>query len=253
MNCISSLARAGAATLALCAICHAGPVRLSEAEVQVLRHLLADDLVVSASGGKSMTQAGPVVVSADKLQRDYERNEVAADRLYMDKPLLVSGVVRSIDRSIGKNYFVLFKGGTNPFMTPRASMAGGQEDFLAALEKGQRVTLQCQGAGLLVGSASLMRCVPAAAWAESTSERMASAIVSGAPTKLSAAESFTIVSMAIAIAGRLPRSSDCFAKGEKARLVCVKELERFLKTKPSKAIEAAANEAVTRGAQRPSS
>lgn len=108
-----------------------------------------------------------VRVSADLLQNIYSANEVNADLKYKDKDLLVTGVVTSIDRSVGSNYFLKLKGGDNMFMSPHAKMADGFVDYLAGLKKGQSVTLFGKCDGMLMGSVSLSQCVPSETWAES--------------------------------------------------------------------------------------
>ena len=53
-------------------------------------------------------------VTSDRLQSDYERNEVAGDQKYKDKTLLISGVISSINRSIGETIIFVY-GGSNMY------------------------------------------------------------------------------------------------------------------------------------------
>jgi hypothetical protein len=99
-------------------------------------------------------------VTADQLQSDYESNEVAGDQKYKGKVLLISGVVTSINRSIGKNEYISLEGGSNMFIHPQARMYEGHENYLADLQKGQTITLACKGDGMLMGSAVVSQCVP---------------------------------------------------------------------------------------------
>jgi hypothetical protein len=105
-----------------------------------------------------------VAVTADSLQRDYERNEVAADLRYRNKVLLITGEVSSISRSIGDNYFVSLSGGSNQFLSLRAMMADGVTDYLAGLEKGHHITLACEGGGMVMRSAVAIHCRPSETW-----------------------------------------------------------------------------------------
>lgn len=140
---------------------------LTDHEKHILKITLIDELKVKAEGGKvifpdlvNKILGDFVTTTSDELQREYERNEVAGDRAFRKKTIFINGVVKSIDRSVGENYFISLKGGTNPFMSPKASMADGYTDFLADLEKENEVTLVCVGNGMLIGSAMLSNCEP---------------------------------------------------------------------------------------------
>lgn len=146
-------------------------VALSEKEQFVLRKLFVDDFRGYTEGSDTIFGRGAdaseyVIVNADGLQDQYERNEVAGDKKFRGKRLILSGKVASIDRSIGESYFVSLKVGTNQSVRPRAMMADGHTDYLAELEKGQTIRLVCKGDGLLMGSAIASGCVPAASWVE---------------------------------------------------------------------------------------
>jgi hypothetical protein len=204
-----------------------GTLTLTGKESAVVRHMIADDLSIWSRGGESMFKPAGVAVTADHLQRDYEKNEVAGDIAYRRKLILVSGTVRSIDRSIGANYFVMLKGGSNSIMTPRAGMERGFETYLANLDKGQKVTLACQGGGMLMGSAVLAKCRPEASWIEDETTRTMNAL----PARL--AEKESEVPMAILyivlMASLLPDTSACFSVDPSLHSQCAKDAVRLQK------------------------
>lgn len=199
-----------------------------------MRHVLADELEVSAEGGETTFKYDFLLVSAEKLQKAYERNEVAGDLAYQGKQLAVNGVVRSIDRSIGKNYFVSFRGGSNPYITARAMMADGFETYLAALEKGQKITLSCTGNGMLLGSATLSKCKPLTVWVEAEAARMVAAL----PERSAKGEAQAVEMRKIAtqVASILPPSSVCFVDGSINRKPCIGDITALAKNKKSKAL-----------------
>lgn len=206
------------------------PFAFSESERKVLEILIADDLKVFLAGGDALARRYPnlvdgrVVVTADKLQRTYDANEVAGDQAYRRQKLLVTGVVDSIKRSIGDNHYITFRGGTNMFSMPNASMARGHTGYLASLGKGQKITLACTGDGMLMGSAMLEDCVPFEAWTSHTIAK----IVERVPNAVAAKdESFMgLVTMTLAADAVAPADSPCWKKGGSA---CLKELSKVKK------------------------
>lgn len=192
------------------------PVVLSEKEALILRRMLADDFSTHAQGGESVfgEQAGAseyVAVSADDLQKQYERNEVAGDKKFRGKRLILDGKVASIDHSIGENYFVSLRGGTNQFMRPKAMMADGHTDYLAELEKGQTIRLVCEGDGLLMASAMVSDCIPAALWVE----QMTTSKMNELPQLIRSKDKpfIHILAIALGLTEVLPETSACWSKG----------------------------------------
>lgn len=88
----------------------------------------------------------PIVVSAREIASDYDDNKAAADQKYKGKILEVSGIVASIDSSVGDQAIVQLAGKKEiPFIT-----ALGNNDFnqyATTLKKGQNVVLICEGGG----------------------------------------------------------------------------------------------------------
>lgn len=139
--------------------------QFSPQEKAVLRVLVFDDLHTLSAGGDATSIAKSiipdyVVVNSNQLQTEYEKNEVAGDLKFRKKIIFLTGKVTSIDRSIGENYFLKLKGGSNMFIQPQASMADGYTKFLAGLSKGNTVLLACIGNGMTMGSAIASSCEP---------------------------------------------------------------------------------------------
>ena len=101
-----------------------------------------------------------MVVSAVQLFRDYDENEVAADQKYKGKRLAVSGTVQSIDKNAFDNITIKLRT-VNEFMPVHASSTNKHEQMAAALKKGAKVNWLCDGAGFIIGSPVLRKCVPA--------------------------------------------------------------------------------------------
>ncbi len=98
-----------------------------------------------------------VVVENRKLWDDYEANEVAADNFYKGKVVQVSGTVASIDKDF-MDQIVVHLAGPNEFENTMATMEKSEAGRAAALSKGNKVTVLCEGSGRVVGSPSLSDC-----------------------------------------------------------------------------------------------
>lgn len=94
-------------------------------------------------------------VAANKLFADYEANEVAADNQYKGQLLEVSGTVAGISKDFTDKVYVEVATG-NPFSSIHAR--GIADDVAAGLSKGAKITLVCQGSGLVMGSPILEDC-----------------------------------------------------------------------------------------------
>lgn len=110
------------------------------------------------SKGTGLPSTAPVVVSAQQLHADYHKNEVAADDKYKGKLVRVSGTVQSIDKDAFGSMIVRLATG-NQFEAVMATMQDGAKTKVASMAKGQAVTLNCEGAGAVIGSPSLRDCL----------------------------------------------------------------------------------------------
>lgn len=96
-----------------------------------------------------------IAVTAKELFSAYNANEVAADRQYKGKPLKVSATVAGINKDFTDAIYVELQTGSE--FSP-AHARGIEADAAADLQKGQKVTLECKGAGLVMNSPILDDC-----------------------------------------------------------------------------------------------
>lgn len=109
-----------------------------------------------AEPSAAAAQAAPALqVSAGELFRDYEANEVAADQKYKAKRLEVAGTVAGISKNAFDDIYVEIAT-SNEFSSIHAQ--GIPEQIAASLQKGQPITVNCVGAGLMIGSPMLDEC-----------------------------------------------------------------------------------------------
>ena len=201
---------------------------LNDKEQAIFKALMLEDYFIwtnklghSALGAiwapmeKDIAALNKIVATADQIQNDYDGNEMAGDRKYQGKTLFFSGVVESINRGAGKNYYISLVGGNNKSIHPQAHMAEGYEEYLASLEKGEMVDLVCQGSGILKGVAIVDQCFPRYDWIYNwmqKQENNLSKLMHDIPEiSETLKKSFAIQIVAVALT--LPELSSCYVAG----------------------------------------
>ena len=96
-------------------------------------------------------------VSATDLWMSYSRDAAAADRLYREHSVLVTGNVHSVDRNY-EGQVVVRLGTGDAFETVNATLATRNDPVVGTLTKGHPVSLLCVGRGALVGAPVLGGC-----------------------------------------------------------------------------------------------
>lgn len=97
-----------------------------------------------------------IAVTATKLVDDYEANEVSADNLYKGKRLAVTGKVGGINKDFTDSVYVELET-TKPFQM-NVHAGDVAPDVAAGLTKGATITVECEGAGMVLGTPMLNEC-----------------------------------------------------------------------------------------------
>ncbi len=103
------------------------------------------------------SHVAPIALAATQLYAAYHANEVAADDRFKHRPLMVNGVVSSINKSFDGSVWIGLQDG-DPIGVVQATVLASQEQQAASLSKGNEVTLLCVGDGMILGSPMLGRC-----------------------------------------------------------------------------------------------
>ncbi len=103
-------------------------------------------------------EAPALSVSARDLWAAYDANEVAADNSYKGRRLAVTGMVASIDKDVFGDIVVKLSTG-KMFNDVHATMQKSEAGAAAGLSKSARVTVVCEGNGMIIGSPILADCV----------------------------------------------------------------------------------------------
>ena len=101
---------------------------------------------------------GVITVGAIRLWRDYDANAVAADNIYKDRTLRVTGRVLAIERPFTELVMLTLAGG-NPVFHTMAALDTSETQKAAVLAKGDMVTLQCIGEGAMMRMPQLKDCL----------------------------------------------------------------------------------------------
>lgn len=143
----------------------------NELEKNMFQSMINDEISTINTDGEAMFVDNGVIVlpkkvTADKLQKDYEKNEVKADMEYGGKVILVTGKVDSIQKDIGGRLLVKITGGSNMFIMPTAQIQKKYINWVASLNKKDNIKIVCKNDGFIVGMVSLSECVPFKNWLE---------------------------------------------------------------------------------------
>lgn len=97
-------------------------------------------------------------ITPAELYKAYNANEVAADQKYKGKKIRITGTIDEISKSVGNSIFVSLKVPGEYFATVSCMMQKSAEDQAATLRKGQKITIQGTGSGMLLGFPGLKDC-----------------------------------------------------------------------------------------------
>jgi len=96
-------------------------------------------------------------VTAAELWAAYARDSVAADGQFRDRSVVVSGIVRSIERDFEGSMVARLSTG-DAFETVNAKLATRNDPTMVGVIKGRSVSLLCVGRGALMGAPQLGGC-----------------------------------------------------------------------------------------------
>lgn len=100
---------------------------------------------------KVQSQAPSYTLSAERLYREYDNNEISADEKYDGKVVLISGTVTSISKGIMGDASILFDG-------VHCLFTEGEQSSLARLSKGQQVTVKGKVYGVGLSNVLVRNC-----------------------------------------------------------------------------------------------
>jgi len=121
--------------------------------------IIENNVVSDTITDKALEQQIAVQVNVIQLYNDYKRNEISADNKYRNKKLIITGMIGSINRGIGDDYYITLIA-NNEYQDIRANFKVGYKDYLSKLQKFQNIKLSCVGDGMLIGSPILRDCTP---------------------------------------------------------------------------------------------
>lgn len=102
-------------------------------------------------GSLSILANEPIKVTAVNLYKEYDSNEVKADKKYKGQEIEVTGKVADISKDfLGEIYISISTGAI--FSNVMVYFEKSEEDKIAELDKGQNITIVGNGDGMMMGS-----------------------------------------------------------------------------------------------------
>ncbi|OTA20145.1 hypothetical protein Xbed_01619 [Xenorhabdus beddingii] len=134
-------------------------ISLTEKEAEFINLSIEDYADVAFDGGDALIKPDAIFVTARELQKNYAANEARGDKTYKDKDMIITGIVSSIDSSLGDIPIVTLK--TNDmFSSVHVRFKKQYRDIAIDLNKNQKVTFFCKGDGVIIGSPTVSQCAP---------------------------------------------------------------------------------------------
>jgi MFS superfamily sulfate permease-like transporter len=196
--------------------------KVEQPVLKLAENLLLEDQQASLEGGNGLTPKETAMknfgigleVEAPHLAADYAANEVRADEEYKVGRILVSGTVREISKDfVGDPYVTL--GGSELFHDVQAHFADGDEEALASLTKGQKVTFVCEVSEQVVTEVMLKNCATVETYtryARQGSDNYVDDVLSG--KQVINKDTGDAIAGIFVAAHLLPEQSRCFAQAD---------------------------------------
>ncbi|HCR3456743.1 hypothetical protein ACFYLL_14010 [Proteus mirabilis] len=147
-------------------------IAMTDKEYKMAELIINNDVMNSLNGNDSQITTDYIRVTAREMQQTYASNEARGDKTYKGKNIIITGIIKSIDSSIGDIPVVSLNTG-EMFSTVRLHLAKPYRDMAADLDKNQKITLACVGDSVIIGSPGLKDCKPVPAVASKiTNEQM---------------------------------------------------------------------------------
>lgn len=125
----------------------------------MMAYFADDDVQGLLTGGESLIaqRAGIVeTVTTREVSAAYKKNEIAADRRFAGKKVLISGQVQAIKSGIGGGGYLVMATSGGP--SPQLHLPPSANEDMAALVQGQQVYVVCDGAGSTLGMPVFKSC-----------------------------------------------------------------------------------------------
>ncbi|MFW1754592.1 OB-fold protein [Acinetobacter wanghuae] len=132
----------------------------TEKDKEFLNFVIKDEFETLADNGEvNLTEFYPIY-TAEKITSDYGQNEIRANNLYKSKQFFITGKIGGIDAGIDDKPVVNLKTNANyGFNSPLLKFNKIDQEKVAELNKGQKVTLLCTGKSEIAGTPILENCM----------------------------------------------------------------------------------------------
>lgn len=115
-----------------------------------------EDSIISKNGLFEL----PTKVSSAQYADEYKENQTLADEKYKDKSLIITGTVHHVIKTESQNNIIVFNGGKDVFLTPRAQMTDLHNTYVERIKENEGIALICEGDGATEYMVKLKECAP---------------------------------------------------------------------------------------------
>jgi hypothetical protein len=140
---------------------------LNQPAVELASYLIVDDIQAVLLKDQNAITATPIEdllgwakldwrTTAKNYDSAYEANEIAADRDFKGKKILLSGTIDSIEKDFTDSSFITLR--SSGLMGVHAQLSKQSAEKAASFTKGQHLYLVCDGGGRVVSVATLDNC-----------------------------------------------------------------------------------------------
>jgi hypothetical protein len=105
------------------------------------------DTAAKSDTQSAASAAQAIQVTATEYDKKYHDNEVAADNIYKDKKVAITGVVESINKDILDDVYIQLTGGEEISMGVQCHLTDAQK--AATVKKGSEITIVGTGGGMM--------------------------------------------------------------------------------------------------------
>lgn len=198
---------------------------LSPRENKLLDNFLSEDVQNFSNAKESLIGSSIIMTSLKVEQAAYLENEVAANKMFYGKTLLLNATISRIDDELDEKPGVALEG-LNEFMNSMAYFKDGNIDKISSLKKHQSINLVCTSSDEIAGIIVFTECQFPNDYAKQEAQLIKEGIIDYLKGEEPSSPYLAQTSIGIITAARgLPETSACFT----TQGSCINELKKFFK------------------------
>lgn len=132
----------------------------TEKGTEFLSFVLKDEFKTLSDGGEAEISESFPLYTAEKVTSDYDKNEIRANNLYKNKDFFITGKVGNIEAGLDDTPVITLKTNADYGLhSPLLKFNKLDQEKVAELDKGDKVTFLCTGKSEISGTPILENCL----------------------------------------------------------------------------------------------